>query len=127
MSEKIANEIPVMMQKSAQHLRQLATSNVELQTKVSSLARENKIMKLARRMEVRGLQPNLTFEEKVAQLSEVDDTKLATMEQAVEMAAGGVRLATVAVSDKTAGFDSAPSGGDDALESFINSGEALTG
>lgn len=126
--EKVAHEVPAMMQAASQHLVKLAGQNVELVKRAESAEHENRVMKLARRMDLRGLHPNLSFEEKVAQLMEVPLDKLATMEQAVEMAAGGVRLGKVAeaadTGSKTASFDG-PVGRDE-LEDFIESQAALT-
>lgn len=126
--EKVAAEVPAIMQAASQHLVKLAGQNVELSKRANAAEHENRVMKLARRMEIRGLHPNLDFESKVAQLMEIPVEKLATMEQAVEMAAGGVRLAKVAeteAGDKLASHDhSGPS--DDELESFIESQAALT-
>jgi len=130
--EKVAHEVPGIMQAASQHLVKLAGKNVELVKRAEAAEHETRVMKLARRMEIRGLHTNLSFEEKVAQLSEVPIDKLATMEQAVEMAAGGVRLGKVAeasdTSSKVASNYDMSSGGsaDDELESFIESQAALT-
>lgn len=126
--EKVAHEVPAIMQAASQHLVKLAGQNVELVKRAESAEHELRVMKLARRMDVRGLHPNLSYEDKVAQLMEIPEEKLATMEQAVEMAAGGVRLAKVAETDtgsKTASFDGAGNGGDE-LEDFIESQAALS-
>lgn len=126
--EKVAHEVPAMMQAASQHLVKLAGANVELVKRAENAEHENRVMKLARRMDVRGLHPNLSYEDKVAQLMEIPLDKLATMEQAVEMAAGGVRLGKVAETDsgsKTASYGGTDGGGDE-LEDFIGSQAALT-
>jgi len=120
--DKIAGEVPGIMLASAQQLQKLASTNLELIKRAESAEAENRVMKLARRMEVRGLQPSLTYEEKVAQLSEVHESKLATMEQAVELAAGGVRLGKVAEAPDTKLVGGTSP---DELEDFINSQSAL--
>jgi hypothetical protein len=130
--EKVAHEVPGIMQAASQHLVKLAGKNVELVKRAEAAEHENRVMKLARRMEIRGLHTNLSFEDKIAQLMEVPLDKLATMEQAVEMAAGGVRLGKVAETDsgsKIASSGYEPSGGSsdvDELEVFIESQAALT-
>lgn len=127
--EKVAHEVPAIMQAASQHLVKLAGQNVELVKRAESAEHELRVMKLARRMDVRGLHPNLSYEDKIAQLMEVPEEKLATMEQAVEMAAGGVRLGRVAettdTGGKTASFDGGGNAGDE-LEDFIESQAALS-
>ena len=80
-------------------------------------------------MEVRGIEPNLSFEDKVAKLGDIPEEKLASMEQAIELAAGGVRLGTVGsvqtdTDGKTAGrgeLYKGESDGSDTLDNFIES------
>jgi hypothetical protein len=130
--EKVAYEVPSIMQAASQHLVKLAEKNVELVKRAEAAEHENRVMKLARRMEIRGLHTNLSFEEKVAQLMDVPLDKLATMEQAVEMAAGGVRLGKIAETNtgskvSSSGYEP-PSGGSsdvDELEIFIESQAAF--
>jgi hypothetical protein len=99
-TEKVAGQVPGVMQAAAQHLRKMAADNVTLYKRAESAENEVRRMKLARRMEQRGIEPQLSFEEKVEKLSALDPEKLATTEQAVELAAGGVRLGTVASRDE---------------------------
>ena len=98
---KLAGDVPGVLAASAQHMRKLATANVSLVKRASAAEHELRLMKLARRMEVRGLEPNLSFEEKVAGLQEVSTDKLAVLEQSVELSAGGFNLARVAGPDDT--------------------------
>ena len=123
-TEKVAHEVPGIMQAASQHLVKLANTNVELVKRADDMEHELRAMKLARRMEIRGLHPNLSYEEKVAQLLEVPLSKLATTEQAVEMAAGGVRLGKVAEAE-TSKVSTGESKADE-LEDFIESQAALT-
>jgi hypothetical protein len=128
-TEKVAYGVPEIMQAASQHLVKLAGQNVELSKRANGAEHELRVMKLARRMDLRGLHQNLSYEEKVAQLLEIPIEKLATMEQAVEMAAGGVRLGKVAeASDTGSKLASDPSGSadPDELETFIESQAALT-
>lgn len=111
-------------------MRTLSTQNVELLKRASSAEHELRLMKLARRMEVRGMEPNLSFEEKVAGLREIPSEKLGSLEEAVEIAAGGVSLGRVATSEdggqKVAAselYHSNEGGGDD-LEEFVMSQQA---
>ena len=128
-NEKVAAQVPVMMQTAAQHLRKMAADNVDLVKRADSAEREVRLYKLARRMEVRGIEPNLSFEDKVAKLGDIPEEKLARMEQAIELAAGGVRLGTVGsvqtdTDGKTAGrgeLYKGESDGSDTLDNFIES------
>lgn len=125
--DKLAGDIPSVMHAAATHMRKLSSDNVELVKRASSAEHELRVMKIARLMEVRGLHQNLGFEEKVASLRTFSTEKLATTEQAIEMAAGGVRLGnlqpseTKVASDERAPGESSP----DALEDFIESQAAL--
>lgn len=92
---KVAGQVPGIMHEAAQHMRKMAEQNTELVQERDALLTENRLMKIARRMEQRGLEPNLTFEEKVAKLEAVPAEKLAATEQAIELTAGGFRLGTV--------------------------------
>lgn len=117
--ESNAAEVPGIMLAAGQHLEKLASQNVELVKRAEFAEREMLIAKIARRMEVRGLQPHLSYEEKVAQLHEVSD--LNTMQRAVELAAGGVSIGKVAESETTT--PQATSADD--LDAFINSQAAF--
>lgn len=131
--QKLAGDVPGILAASSQHMRKLASQNVELLKRAEAAERECRLMKLARRMEARGLEPNLSYEEKLASLREVPQTKLASLEQAVEMAAGGFRLGRLDdPSDRGQKLASASAGeiyhtnedGSDALEQFVTSQQA---
>lgn len=122
---KVAGQVPGIMHEAAQHMRKLAEHNTELLQERDALAHENRLMKLARRMEQRGLEPSLSFEEKVAKLHDVPSEKLAATEQAIELTAGGFRLGHVDQSqggEKRASrgelYTSDPESGDE-LEGFV--------
>jgi len=126
---KLAGDAPGILAAGAQHMRALSTQNVELLKRAGSAETELRLMKLARRMEVRGMEPNLSFEEKVAGLREIPAEKLGSMEEAVEIAAGGVSLGRVASEEdngrKVASTELYHSdGGVDDLEEFVLSGQA---
>lgn len=121
--EKVAQGLPGMMQAAAQHLNKLASANVDLVKRAEAAEHELRIMKLARRMETRGIHHHLDFDTKVAQLLDVPEEKLSVMEQAVEFAAGGVTLGSLSRPESTGGGKTAST---DELESYIESQMALT-
>jgi hypothetical protein len=123
--DKVAGQVPGIMHEAAQHMRKLAEENVSLVGERDALAHEVRLLKIARRMEQRGIEPNLSFEEKVAKLQEVPVEKLAATEQAIELTAGGFKLGHVEQpqGEKRASrgelYSSDESGGDE-LESFVS-------
>lgn len=126
-TNKLASQMPGVLKEAADHMRKLANQNVDLLQENGELKSELRIMKLARRMEERGIEPTLDFDTKVASLREVGDEKLSVIEQAVELAPGGFNLGRLGggeeSSDKVAG-DESPSG--DSLEHFVLSQQAYT-
>lgn len=119
--DKVAHEIPGIMQAASQQLVKLAEQNVELLNRANDSEHELRATKLARRMELRNIHPDLSFEDKIAQLMEMEPARLDTMEQAIELAAGGVSLGKIAQDDKNQGGASG-----DELTLFIESQAALT-
>ena len=132
-SSKIASQTPQLMQMAAQHMRKMAADNVDLLKENEALQHENRVMKIARRLEQRGLETSLSFEEKVAKLQDLPVEKLASFEAAVELAAGGVSLGRVAPQDgdeKRASMGETyrtNSSGSDELEDFVMSQGAYGG
>jgi hypothetical protein len=132
-TQKLAGDVPGILAASAQHMRKLAGHNVELLKRAEAAEHELRLMKLARRMEARGLEPSLSLEEKLASLRDVPATKLDHVEGAVELTAGGFSLGRVSSSDeggtKTAGSSSelyhSNEGGSDDLEEFVTSQQAF--
>jgi hypothetical protein len=92
---KIAHQAPAMLLEGARLTRKLASDNANLHSENEALAHELAVHKLAMRMQERGLEPALSITEKVAMLSSIDAEKLAAVEAAVEMSAGGFKLATL--------------------------------
>lgn len=92
---KLANDTPAILREAGAVMRKVAQANIVLEKKASDLERENRAMKLARRMEIRGVEDDLTFEEKVAKILELPETKLAAFEAGIEFAASGARLGAV--------------------------------
>ncbi len=119
---KIAGQIPGIMSEAAEHLRSLSQTNVKLAQANTKLAHEVRVLKLAKRMEDRGLENGLSVDEKVAKLMGLSAEKVANIENAVEMAAGGFNLGTIR-NDETEKSSSA--GGSDDLENYITSESAF--
>jgi hypothetical protein len=130
---KLAGDVPGILAASAQHLRKLAGQNVELLERATAAEHELRLMKIARRMEQRGLEPNLSLEEKVASLHDVDPSKLDSIEHAVELTAGGFTLGRISQPEDNGTkvatwhtgelYHSNGAGGDD-LEEFVASQQA---
>jgi hypothetical protein len=92
----------------------LTQENVVLRTKLASIERDARVSGLAREMEDKGLNADMTFEEKVACLR--GQANLENVTEAVKMAsAGHVRLADVS--------DHPGTGALDPFTSFCLSGE----
>lgn len=126
---KLAGDVPAILAEASQHMRKLATQNVELQKRASIAEEELRRMKIARRMEARNLEPQLSLEEKMASLASLPTEKLATLEQAVEIAAGGVSLARL---EDDKGTKTASHGGElyssqsrDSLDEYVLSQQAF--
>jgi hypothetical protein len=126
---KLAEDVPGILHASSQHLRKMAGKLITETQRADAAEQELHRMKLARRMELRNMEPNLSFEEKVAALAEVPSEKLASLEQAVELAAGGVTLARLNQEDgqkvASQGGELYSSEGGDALEDFVMSNQAF--
>ena len=97
---KIAHDTPGMLLAGASITRKLAQDNANLLNENDTLVHELAVHKLAMRMHERGLEPALSLNEKVAMLGNVDPTKFAAIEAAVEMSAGGFKLATLRVEEE---------------------------
>ncbi len=114
-------ELAAVSAKSAATIRSLtekvASQELEitqLRTKLASIHRDGQISELAREMEDKGLNADMTFEEKIAHLR--GHAQLENVREAVKMAsAGTVRLADVSDHPGTSALDP--------LTSFCLSGE----
>lgn len=125
---KPQDQIPSIIKTASAHMRKLAASNVQLAEENEKLAHELLVMKLARRMEQRELQPHLSLEEKIAGIAAIPTEKLASFEQAVELTAGGFSFGTVdktTPSTKTAGGELYTRGAVDVLDNFVMSQQAF--
>lgn len=123
--DKLASDLQGVLRVSAQHLAKLANAHAALQTQSEATEHELMAYKLARRMEQRGLLPELDFDQKVAQLMDTPRGKYATLEQAVELATSGFRLGQVQADDRAAAEGTAGTT-PDVLDAFIASQSAYT-
>lgn len=98
---KLAHDVPAVLAEGARVTRKLAQDNIELASVNEALERSLRLHKLAMRMEERKLEPSLTVTEKVAMLEKItDDRRLSGIEAAVEMQAGGFKLADLRVDEE---------------------------
>lgn len=122
--EKISTQQAAELQKlAASTLRALSEENVKLRTsneelveKVASYEKRERAEHIAGKMEEKGLNTDLSFQEKIAQIMQRDD--LDVLEQAVSMSSPQMKLASVhdaeGVEVETTGSDS----GDVAAQQF---------
>lgn len=89
-----------MMKLAAENLRSLSVENKsladerdELLQKVASFEHEKRVEKVAKAMESKGLNPDLSFDEKIASLRQHE--KLEVLEEAVNLSAPQMKLASV--------------------------------
>lgn len=91
---KISNvQAGQMMKMAAENLRALSEENQGLREKVAVYEKRERAEKIASVMEDKGLEPELSFDEKVDGLLKRDD--LEVVEQAVGMSAPQMKLASV--------------------------------
>lgn len=89
-----------MMKLAAENLRSLSaekeslvTERDELLQKVAGFEHERRVEKVAKAMESKGLNPDLSFDEKIASLRQHE--KLEVLEEAVNLSAPQMKLASV--------------------------------
>ncbi len=121
---KLAGDLQGVLMTASQHLTTMASAHAELLKQNETLNHELAAMKLARRMEQRGLSPELDFEAKVARLLDTPHAKFAAMEQAIELATGGFRLGSVQADDRLVQGEGGSS--PDVLDAYISSQSAYT-
>lgn len=91
---KLSNvEASQMMKLAAENLRALSEENQELRTKVAAYEKREKAERIASLMDEKGLEPDASFQEKVAGLLKRED--LDVVEQAVEFSAPQMKIASV--------------------------------
>ena len=86
-------EVGQMMKLAASNLRSLSGENQELREKVAMFEKKEQAETIARAMEEKGLEPDASFQEKVAGLLKRDD--LEVVSQAVGLSAPQMKLASV--------------------------------
>lgn len=92
--DKVSNvQVGQMMKVAAGSLRTLSEENQQLKEKVAHFEHKEKAEKVAALMEEKGLQPELSFSEKVAGLLRREN--LDVVEEAVGMSAPQTKLASV--------------------------------
>ena len=112
-------QVAAVAARSADTMRKLAavnaslrSENSELRDKVASYERNDRIREIASQMEEKGLNAELTYDEKIASLAGYSD--LDRVEEAVKMASSGsLQLASVSSDD-----DSVQGRNDDAALNF---------
>jgi hypothetical protein len=115
MSNISSKDAQGVLKQAAVAIRTLTNENDGLKQKIAEFEREEKIAEIAREMESKNLNNELTFEEKLAALREAKD--LNVTQEAVKLAApqGGLLARTTS--------DEIPGGGTSAFEHFILTGE----
>lgn len=104
-------KLPMLLKEAASYVGRNSTKLAELEETNKELLHELTAMKLAQRMTERGMDPETSWESKVASLKAMSSEKLATMGQAIELAQGPLTLPKVAKdfsdtqSTNTPGFD----------------------
>jgi hypothetical protein len=114
MNKISSTEAKTLLKTAAATIRTQKETIDELQTKVASFEKHERIEKVARAMEEKGLHAELTFEEKVAHLRQVQN--LDVTEEAVKIASPQ-RGVFGSVSDKPS------AGGAHPFETYILTGE----
>jgi hypothetical protein len=98
-----------MMKLAAENLRALSEENQELKTKVSHYEKKARVEKIASSMEAKGLEPELSMEDKIAGLLKRED--LSVVEEAVSMSAPQMKLASVHDGDARVAVEGDETGG----------------
>jgi hypothetical protein len=112
--QKISSkDASALLKQAGQAILDITKENLELKTKLAAKAREDRVVKIARDMEEKGLSDDLTFDEKVAAVSQA--RSLDVTEEAIKMAAPQGHL--------MGGLSDDPGSGGNALEHFILTGE----
>jgi len=98
-----------MMKLAAENLRALSEENQDLKTKVSHYEKKARVEKIASSMEAKGLEPELSMEDKIAGLLKRDD--LSVVEEAISMSAPQMKLASVSDGDMRVAVEGDDTGG----------------
>lgn len=98
-----------MMKLAAENIRALSEENQDLKTKVAHYEKKERAEKIASKMEQKGLEPELSMEDKIAGLLKRDD--LSVVEEAVSMSAPQMKLASVHDGDMRVAVEGDETGG----------------
>lgn len=116
MFEKISGaEVNEILKTSAATLRAISEENESLKEKVAHFEKKEQAEKIANLMEEKGIQPELSFQEKVASIMVREN--LSVLEEAITLSAAQVKLASVHDDDR-ATVEGDPSG--DAATRFVS-------
>ena len=86
-------EVGQTMKLASENLRALSEENMQLREKVAHYEKVERVEKIASAMEEKGLEPELSFQDKVAGLMRRD--RLDVVEEAVGLAAPQMKLASI--------------------------------
>lgn len=109
MNKTSAAQAGQMMKLAAENLRALSEENQELKTKVAHFEKKERVEKLASKMEEKGLQPDVSLQDKIASLMKRDD--ISVVEEAVSMSAPQMKLASVHDGDMRVAVEGDETGG----------------
>lgn len=98
-----------MMKLAAENIQALSEENQDLKTKVAHYEKKERAEKIASKMEQKGLEPELSMEDKIAGLLKRDD--LSVVEEAVSMSAPQMKLASVHDGDMRVAVEGDETGG----------------
>jgi hypothetical protein len=111
-----SNDAASLLKQAGAAIRKVTTERDEAMAKIAAFERDQRVVKIARQMEEKGLSGDLTFEQKVAAVHKAEN--LDVTEEAIKLAAPQGQL--------FGNLSDVPSGGASAFESYIVSGEDPT-
>lgn len=117
---KLAGDVPGILQEAAQVTRKLASANLDLVRERDEALHQLRVTKLAQKMQERGIDPHLSFEEKVAHLQQHEETKIAAFEAGLNLLVPGSRFSLGQLEEKVAGSEhGAPESSSASVNDFI--------
>lgn len=118
MNKISSKDASALLKQAGAAIRSLSKERDNLREKVASFEKQGRVVKIAREMEDKGLQSEMSFEEKVAALDKAEN--LQVTEEAVKLAAPQNRI-LARLSDEPG------EGASSAFEQFILTGETPEG
>jgi hypothetical protein len=116
-------QVGSVMKLAAENLRSLSEENQELKSKVASFEKKERAEKIAGVMQAKSLEPETSFEEKVASLLKRDD--ISVVEEAVGLLAKQEKLASVSEDSRVAVEGGIDDEGGAATDAFASNLAAL--